>query len=447
MCLQQLLKVKQLYVLKKFKNFYLIYELMYPSPLMQHIEHTCLDNGLIIGGEQRVGVQTVALHLAVPAGIATNDKDGESAVLAELIQRGAFGLSALEHQHALERLGIRKHVSCGKEFIFVSAVMLASKFDVAFPLIYSIINSPSLPEDDLDACKSLCLQGLDSLNDDPASLATIELNKLHNPSPFNRTGYGERSCIEGVTINGLKKVKAQRFLPGGSILALAGNFHFEDIVQTVSKEVADWTGQVEPVHTNESPERGYGFIQQQTSQVHIGIAADAPNITDEHALHEAIAITAFGGASSSRLFTQVRQERSLCYSVAARYSPAKDRSTVKIHAGTTPERAQETIDVCLEELYKLKNGITQDEFHRTTLRMKSRLVMSGESTSARANAVWSDFYALGRGRTLQERLDQIDAVKLGDVNDWLRQRSFGQMSAVSIGPEQNTIDDALLNDA
>ena len=79
--------------------------------------------------------------------------------------------------------------------------------------------------------------------------------------------------------------------------------------------------------------------------------------------------------------------------------------------------------------------------------MKSRLVMSGESTSARANAVWSDFHALGRGRTLQERLEQIDAVKLGDVNDWLRNRSFGQMSAVSIGPEQNNLDDTLLNDA
>ena len=414
---------------------------------MQHIEHTCLDNGLIIGGEQRTGVQTIALHLAVPAGIATNDNDGESAVLAELIQRGAFGLSALEHQHALERLGVRKHVSCGKEFLFVSAVMLASKFDEAFPLIYSIINSPMLPEADLGACKSLCLQSLDALKDDPASLASIELNKRHYAPPFNRTGYGERASIEGATIQRLKEVKVERFLPNGSILALSGNFHFDDITKKVSHAVSDWVGQVEPVAAHGSPERGYGFIQQQSSQVHIAIAADAPNITDEHTLHEAIAMTAFGGASSGRLFTQVRQERSLCYSVAASYAPSKDRSLIKIHAGTTPERAQETIDVCLEELYKLKEGITQDEFNRTTLRMKSRLVMSGESTSARANAVWSDFHALGRGRTLQERLEQIDAVKLGDVNDWLRNRFFGQMSAVSIGPEQNNLDETLLNDA
>ena len=406
----------------------------------------CLENGLIIGAEQRKDVQTVSLHLAVPAGIATNEKDGESVVLAELIQRGASGLSALEHQYALERLGVRKHVSCGKEFIFVSAVMLANKFDAAFPLIYSIINSPTLPEEDLDACKSLCFQGLDSLKDDPASLASIELNKRHNPSPFNRTGYGERECIQGATIHGLRGIASQRFLPNGSILALAGNFEFDAITQRVSKEVADWTGQADPVLSGDSPERGYGFVQQQSSQVHIGITADAPNITNEHSLHEAIAMTAFGGASSSRLFTEVRQERSLCYSVAARYSPAKDRSTINIHAGTTPERSQETIDVCFDELYRLKEGITQDEFNRTTLRMKSRLVMSGESTSVRANAVWSDFYALGRGRTLQERLDKIDSVKLSDVNEWLRQRSFGQMSVVSIGPEQNRIDDALLKD-
>lgn len=191
-------------------------------------------------------------------------------------------------------------------------------------------------------------------------------------------------------------------------------------------------------------QRGVHWIQQDTSQVHLAFAFDGPVASSQNSILESVAISIFGGATSGRLFTQVRQRRSLCYSVSAQYAPAKERSVVRMHAGTTPERAEETAQVCLEQLAELKNGITEEEFLRTIQRMKSRIVMHSESTSARATSIWGDQYALGKARTLEERLKEIEAVKHSDVNSWLEEREFGALTCVAVGPERLCIEHPLV---
>ena len=123
----------------------------------------------------------------------------------------------------------------------------------------------------------------------------------------------------------------------------------------------------------------------------------------------------FGGVSSGRLFTEVRQKRSLCYSVHASYQSSKENATTRVHAGTTPERAAETIDVILDQLALLRKGITEEEFQRTATRLRAGTVMGGESTAARARSLLGDQYALGRTRTLQERLDELSTVTYCEV--------------------------------
>jgi predicted Zn-dependent peptidase len=92
---------------------------------------------------------------------------------------------------------------------------------------------------------------------------------------------------------------------------------------------------------------------------------------------------------------------------------------VALYAGSTPERAQETLDTMLAELERFEHGIDQGEFRRTVIGMKSRLVMQGESTAARAAALGSDWYRLGRCRSLGELSAEVDAVTLDSLNGWI----------------------------
>lgn len=406
--------------------------------------HTC-SNGLQIITQNIPHIKTVAFNWGVRAGVASNVRDGESVLLAELIQRGVDGLDAKQHTNALDSYGVKRHIACGVEYLRISALLLGNRLSAAIPLLGAYLLSPCLSEDQLAPCKSLCMQSIQSIGDNPSQIAEIELNTHHLPAPYNRSAYGTPSTIEGATIRQLRDVYKQLFIPTDSIVVIVGDVQHEEVVSAIESLVVDWNSSTTQNIESTTPLRGVHWIQQDSSQTHLGIAFDGPDVADEHSILESVAMSIFGGATSGRLFTQVRQRRSLCYSVSAHYALSKHRSTIRIHAGTTPERASETAHVCLEQLADMKKGITQDEFDRTIQRMKSRTVMHGESTAARASAIWGDQYALGKVRTLDDRLQEIEHVEFGAVNEWLSERNFGNLTFVSVGPEEIKLQNNAIN--
>jgi predicted Zn-dependent peptidase len=98
---------------------------------------------------------------------------------------------------------------------------------------------------------------------------------------------------------------------------------------------------------------------------------------------------------------------------------------VALYAGSTPERAQETLDTMMTELGRFEHGVDEGEFRRAVVGMKSRLVMQGESTGARAAALGSDWYRLGRCRSLRELSAEVEAVTLDGLNDWIGRAMSG----------------------
>ncbi|MHC4129101.1 MAG: insulinase family protein, partial [Planctomycetota bacterium] len=101
-----------------------------------------------------------------------------------------------------------------------------------------------------------------------------------------------------------------------------------------------------------------------------------------------------------------------------------------------PQRAQETLDVCSAEIERLREGVTANELDRAVTGLKSHLVMQGESTAARAAAIGNDYFRLGRARTLDDLVGEIDAITPDALNAYLRSRQFGDLTVASVGPTE-----------
>jgi len=84
--------------------------------------------------------------------------------------------------------------------------------------------------------------------------------------------------------------------------------------------------------------------------------------------------------------------------------------------------------------------VSESEFQRAQVGMKSRLVMQGESTNARAYAIASDQYIYGQPRTLDVRIDEIDKVTLDQLNSFVHDHPPGEMTVVTLGPEPLSTD-------
>jgi predicted Zn-dependent peptidase len=141
------------------------------------------------------------------------------------------------------------------------------------------------------------------------------------------------------------------------------------------------------------------------------------------------------GGMSSRLFTEVREKRGLCYSVYASYHTHRDLACVLCYAGTTTPRAQETLDVTLEQLRLLAKGVRPEELDRLKTCVKSSLVMQQESSSARSGAIARDWYHLGRVRTLDEVGELVDALTADSINRYLAEHPPEDFTIVTLGSE------------
>ena len=125
----------------------------------------------------------------------------------------------------------------------------------------------------------------------------------------------------------------------------------------------------------------------------------------------------------------------MCYAVSASYSDFKDRASVICYAGTTNERAQETLDVTLGELKRLQDGIEEEEVERVQAGLKSSLIMQEESTSSRAGTLASDWYYLGRVRSFDEIKSAIDGLTPAGIVDHVRRYPPKDFTIVTLGPK------------
>jgi predicted Zn-dependent peptidase len=187
----------------------------------------------------------------------------------------------------------------------------------------------------------------------------------------------------------------------------------------VERLLEGWQGG-DPEPTERAPaSRGTHLVELDTQQTHLAIGLDAPPDRGSDAYAHRVAIRVLGGATSSRLFTEVREKRGLCYSVGASSSLGRDRGLVQVYAGSTHERAPTTLECILRELERFEQGITEDEFRDAVVGAKAGLVMSGESSSARAAAIASQVWRLGRAMNLAESAAEFDRLTLSGVNEYI----------------------------
>jgi predicted Zn-dependent peptidase len=388
------------------------------------------------------GVRSAAITWLVPGGCAYDPEhlQGRAALWSELLLRGSGALNSRQFADSMDRLGVSRGVSVGAYFVQVSATLLGERLSAALPLIVDVVRRPQLSPDAVEPARDLALQALESLRDDPQERAVLAARERHFFSPLNRSGLGTEEGLGALTHEALVSGWSEVARPGRSIFAAAGAIDPDALAGQLEKLLTGWEGTTpEPVVASAAL-RGYAHEVDQTNQVQIVLVHDAPKETDDRSWLEKIVVSVLSGGMSGRLFTEVREKRGLCYSVSAGYRGDRDFGGVTAYVGTTPERAQESLDVLAAELLRINaaasrgGGVTLEEFQRAVLGMKSRLIFSGESTAARAGAIASDYFRFGYARSLDDLAAKIDGVTLPQVNQYLEGRTLGGVTIQTLGP-------------
>jgi len=402
----------------------------------QDVYHHTFPNGLTLLAEHMGHVRSAALNFLVPGGCAFDPPKnlGMASVLAELIVRGAGPRDSRQLMLALDNLGLDRSESVGQLHLRFWGATLADNLPAALEIYADILRRPHLPESEMDAVKALALQDLHGLEDEPRSLALIELRRRHYPPPLGRDRHGTAEGIDRLTAEAVRSHHHRFFQPRGMIVSVAGNIQWEALRQQVGRLFGDWPPGPDPAIKLGRAPAGTKHMAKATEQTQIAIAYPSVPFGHEDYYAAQGAVQVLSGGMSARLFTEVREKRGLCYAVWASYQTFKDRASVLCYAGTLNQQAPETLRVLLGELRGLSRGVTTEEIERVQAGLKSSLIMQQESTSARAGALASDWYYLGRVRSLDEIQAAISGLTPPRILDHVRRYPPRGFTIVTLGP-------------
>ena len=397
--------------------------------------HT-LPNGLLLAIEPIQSASSVSMYMLVPGGTAfdTDELDGCAPMSLEMLFRGTKTLDSKELTHAMDLAGMQRHGSAGTKYVRLNVTTTSHDFDEAVSLLLALVLEPDFSESQVDASRERCLQGLAHLSDDPGDQVGIFLKSRYLNRPFHRSGLGTQAGLTKVSAVDLREKWARCASPTGSILAIAGAVDVESTKIRMEQLTAGWQGHAPALPPVTPAPGGRQLLESPTAQVHVAMAWDAPDAASDRGVLERIVCTALGGATSSRLFTEVRQRRSLCYSIGTRYACTREQGWCTLHAGTTPENAEELLETSVAELARIAQTLTPDEIERCRNTLISGTIMRGESSQARAAQLARDLAETGKIRSLDDRVAELTNAPVDTVLEHAQRYASLEPTMVAIGP-------------
>jgi len=403
----------------------------------QSIHTHTFANGLVLAAEPMPSLESAAFTFLVPAGCAFDPATlpGLATFTCELAVRGSGNRDSRQFIQALENLGVEHGESVSTSHASFSGATLSGNLLAALDIYSDLLRRPRFPEDQIEPSRMVVLQELASIEDEPGQKVMLELRRHQYADPWGRPSQGEEASLERIGLDDIRKHYAAHYQPQGVILGVAGNFDWPRLRDRVGELFADW----KPGKSSEPADgralEKIAHIEHESNQTQIGIAFNSLPYNHPDYFQAWGAVGVLSGGMSSRLFTEVREKRGLCYSVYASMHTLRDRGSVLCYAGTSAERAQETLDVTIGELVRVAEGIRPDELGRLKARIKSGLIMQQESSVSRSGSIARDWYHLGRVRTLDELARIMDGLSVESINAYLAKHPPRDFTVVTLGPQ------------
>lgn len=410
-----------------------------PEPVHVHK----LKNGLTLLVEPMAAVRSTAFGLLTPGGCIYEapGMGGTAAILADVITRGAGDKESREYSDALDRLGAHTSESAGWGHLSFSGRCLGESLVETLTLVADAVRRPHLNESEFAPALDGLQQSLQGIEDEPQRKLGIELRRRIYPEPWGRPAEGSLDDLSRLTHPNVRRHWENCVGPTDAVLGVAGAVDVDEIVAHVESLFGDWKPQKLPRVLAGPRGSTLDHLEIDSTQTHIGLAYDSACYRDDNYYAAWAAISILGGGSSSRLFTNVRERRGLCYSIYATLSSTQTEGRAIVYAGTTSERAQETLDLSMQEIMRLTDDLSDDELNRCKAQAKSALIMQQESTGARASSLAKDWIYLKRVRALEEIRSSIDRLTVENLRDELHGRGRDGLTLLTIGPEPLSLPD------
>jgi predicted Zn-dependent peptidase len=413
------------------------------SALPDGVELTELDGGLRVVTEAVPSVRSVAFGIWVRTGSRdeTPPQAGVSHFLEHLLFKGTERHSAIEISELFDGMGAAVNAATSKESTHLHARLLDEHVPEALDLASEMFLEPALPEDEIDSEREVVLEEIAMYEDEPQDrVHDVLAEAIFGDHPLGRRVLGTTDVIGSIPVPEIADYHRARYVAPSIVLGAAGHLEHERIVELAREHLKPPAEGTDRANGAGEPEAArFRFYPKETEQYHICFGGPGIARSDERRFALGVLDSAFGGSVSSRLFTEVREKRGLAYSVGSYTEQFVDRGAVALYVGTRKDNVAEACEIIGRELVRLRDeGLNDDELRRAKEHIKGRMVLSLESTSARASRIARGVLFDVPLLSLDEMLERIESVTDDEVGELAREfYDPARLSGACVGPDED----------
>ncbi len=382
-------------------------------------------------------LQSASVGIWVDAGARHESEEmhGIAHLLEHMAFKGTARRGAREIAEEIEAVGGHLNAYTGREHTAYYARVLKADVPLAIDILADILQHSVFDPKELERERQVVIQEIGQAFDTPDDIVFDHLQETAFPGqPIGRPILGTAAGIQAMPRENLARFMATNYHAPRMVLVAAGGVTHEAILALAEEHLADLGGDGGQAMPGARFQGGEFREDRDLEQVHFTLAL--PGLTYRHEDFYAYQVTAtvLGGGMSSRLFQEVREERGLCYSVFAFASSFVDDGLFGVYAGTGAEEVGELVPVICEEIGKLGRDATEVEIARARAQLKAGILMSLESSGARAEQLARQMLIHGRPLPVEELVAKVDAVDAEDVRRVARRLAAGVPVIAALGP-------------
>lgn len=357
-----------------------------------------------------------------------------SEAVASLLHHGTSQMSRQQIQDRYTKLRATVSVNGGGNTVVVSMSTVGENLPEVIETTLHVLREANFPDEALVEYRQQMNTAITDMESQPGSLASRVLARHDNPWPADDIRYTPtfeemRDEIAALTPEQLREFHARFYGAGLIDFSAVGAFDPDAVRTSLQDSVEGW--QRAPTYTR-IPDP-YRPVPPEKFQIDTPDKANAVllsamplNMRDDDPRYPALILANYllGGSETSRLWTRVRVEEGLSYSVYSNasissYEPAGSWSLYAIHA---PENSRRLERVINEELKRvLEHGFTEEEVNEG-IRSLLNYRKLGRTNDATLASVWLRYLDLGRSFAWNAEQDEkIAALTAEQVNGVLRE--------------------------
>lgn len=394
-------------------------------------------------------VESVAFFVASGSGYDLKNKEGIAHFYEHMFFKSTQKRNALEVNVDLDNLGAGANAFTGHDRTCYYSKVTTDKTEDLFEILSDCFFNGQFLEEEIKTEKGVVCSEIDKYQDDFLDCAINAFNEnMFYGTNFAHPILGSKKSVLSITADDLREYRRCNNCPEHLIISTAGGVSSEEIEKLVEKYILPHlTGNNKPVvysntaACNYIPKKKYIYTKKDTQQLYFLMGCSSERKDDSKFILSQLASILFSGTMSSRLFTRLRENEGVVYSVSSSVDNLSVGGIFSLWFISNKSTAKQAILAVKDEINKvIEKGFSEEEIKKGKTILEANLKISDDNISSCVIRNASSLLDLGKPFDIEEKISAIQKITCDEVNSYFKNLLSKEEYLISVVSKDDDID-------